>query len=165
MAELLALQRGETVGTFTEVHRFRRDHHLHTRRSRDHVAALTTRSTSRSHAGSTLRLKLFVCVCVCLSCALANMRDGAVHCGFSVLDLHQVMRVPFCFGRRVRVACCVSNSKCAECKLNLVSRRRKPHAASFRKGAAIAIVVKGRYSTRCQIPRCNGSCMRSLRSA
>src|SRR6516162_7438012 len=53
MAELLAHQRGETVGTFAEVHRFRRDHDLHARRSRDHVAALTARNTSRSHVGST----------------------------------------------------------------------------------------------------------------
>ena len=36
-----------------EVYRLRRDHNLHARRSRDHVAALTARSTSRSHAGST----------------------------------------------------------------------------------------------------------------
>src|SRR5246500_5243977 len=53
MAELLRHQRSETVGTFAEVHRLRRDHDLHARRSRDHVAALTARSTSRSHAGST----------------------------------------------------------------------------------------------------------------
>src|ERR1700757_1114441 len=53
MAELLAHQRSETVGTFAEVHRLRRDHNLHASRSRDHVAALTARSTSRSHAGST----------------------------------------------------------------------------------------------------------------
>src|ERR1700751_4447090 len=53
IAELLAHQRGETVGTFAEGHRLRRDHKLHARRSRDHVAALTARSTSRSHAGST----------------------------------------------------------------------------------------------------------------
>src|SRR6201987_536144 len=53
MAELLAHQRGETVGTSAEVHRLRRAHTLHPRRSRDHVAALTARSTSRSHAGST----------------------------------------------------------------------------------------------------------------
>src|ERR1700681_3580530 len=53
MAELLAHQRDETVGTFAEVHRLRRDHDLHARRRRDHVAALTARSTSRSHTGST----------------------------------------------------------------------------------------------------------------
>ena len=56
-------------------------------------------------------------------------------------------------------------SPCAGCELILVSRRRKLHAVNFSNGAAIAIVVKGRYSTRCQIPRCSGSCMRSLRKA
>src|SRR5215472_10537737 len=53
MAELLAHQRGETVGAFAEIHGLRRDHDLLPRRSRDHEAALTARSTSRSHTGST----------------------------------------------------------------------------------------------------------------
>src|ERR1700680_1104058 len=53
MAELLAHQRDETVGTFAKIHWLRRDHDLHARRSRDHIAALTARSTSRSHTGST----------------------------------------------------------------------------------------------------------------
>src|SRR5262252_8684503 len=53
MAELLAHQRGESVGAFAEIHGLRRDHDLHPRRSRDHVAALMARSTSRSHTGST----------------------------------------------------------------------------------------------------------------
>src|SRR5450631_2769915 len=39
-AELLAHQRDETVGTFAEIHWLRRDHDLHARRRRDHVAAL-----------------------------------------------------------------------------------------------------------------------------
>src|SRR6516225_3709951 len=53
MVELLAHQRGESVGAATEIDRLRRNHDLHPCRSRDHVAALTARSTSSSHAGST----------------------------------------------------------------------------------------------------------------
>src|SRR5215472_284679 len=55
MAELLLHQRGETVGTFAEIHRLRRHQDLDARRSPNHVAAFTARSTSRSHAGSALR--------------------------------------------------------------------------------------------------------------
>src|SRR6516225_5588131 len=53
MVELLANQRGKSVGSPAEVYRLRRNHDLHACRSRDHVAALTARSTSRSHTGST----------------------------------------------------------------------------------------------------------------
>src|ERR1700747_630182 len=55
MAELLLHQCGETVGAFAEIHRLRRHQDLDARRSRNHVAAFTARSTSRSHAGSAPR--------------------------------------------------------------------------------------------------------------
>src|SRR5215204_1454006 len=53
--ELLLHQRGDAVGAFAEVHGLRRNQDLYACRSRDHVAAFTARSTSRSHAGSTPR--------------------------------------------------------------------------------------------------------------
>ena len=53
MAELLAHQRGEAVRAFAKIDRPRCYHDLYARRGRDHVAALTARSTSRSQAGST----------------------------------------------------------------------------------------------------------------
>jgi hypothetical protein len=45
MLELLAHQGGETVGTATKVHRLAGHQHPNSRRNRDHVAALTARST------------------------------------------------------------------------------------------------------------------------
>src|SRR5215211_7573119 len=48
----LADQGGETIGTFAEVYRLRGHQHPHPRRDRDHVAALTARSTSRSQPRS-----------------------------------------------------------------------------------------------------------------
>jgi hypothetical protein len=53
MLELLANLGRETVGAAAEVHRLRRHQDLHACRSRNHVAAFTARSTSRSKAGST----------------------------------------------------------------------------------------------------------------
>ena len=53
MLELLANHGRETVGASAEVHRLRRHKDLHARRNRDHVAAFTARSTSRSQARST----------------------------------------------------------------------------------------------------------------
>src|SRR5271165_1525787 len=52
LLELLAHQRGETISTATEVHRLGGHQHPHSRRNRDHVAALTARSTLVNVAAS-----------------------------------------------------------------------------------------------------------------
>ena len=51
--KLLARESGEAVGAASEVHRLRRDQNPRARRNRDHVAALTARSTAVSVAAST----------------------------------------------------------------------------------------------------------------
>src|SRR5260370_24654149 len=53
MLELLANHSGETFGATAEIHGLGRHQDLHACRSRDHVAAFTARSTSRSQTGST----------------------------------------------------------------------------------------------------------------
>jgi hypothetical protein len=52
MPQLLAHQGGNALGTAAEVHRPGGDQHPHSRPNRNHVAALTTRSTVVSDTAS-----------------------------------------------------------------------------------------------------------------
>jgi transposase len=75
--ELLASQGGETVGTAAEIDGLRRHQHLHTCRNRDHVAAFTARSTSRSQAGSTPGAARTTAPPISIVIAVASCADAA----------------------------------------------------------------------------------------